>query len=145
MNMKKPANTATGERRESQRRRTLDRRADEARRQLWRLRLLPILVTILGGALVSWGAYVTHLSYSINANYEKVFLHYISEQKDKESAAGRRLDVLNHEFNAKLESLRTDVYNSMAEMRSTLRNIYNLLAYRSAPPPMGPEDDNEKR
>jgi len=122
-----PPGPVESERRETKRRYTSDRRADELRKQYWRQRLLPILIGITATSLISWGVYITHLSYTINAKYEEVFLKYVDEQQLKESVAAHRRELREQEFNAELLALRAELNNGLIEMRNTMRDLYNLL------------------
>ena len=128
------------ERREVKRRYTYDRRSDEKRKQFWREKLLPILIGLTATSLISWGVYITHLSYTINAKYEEIFLKYVAEQQLKEATADHRREIHDREFNAKLLAIRAELNTGLVEMRNAMQNLYNLLLRRQ----QTEEEDKDK-
>lgn len=125
-----------GERRSNKRRTLFDRRQQEYHRRLI-MRILPTLVAVVASAVVSWGVYVTHLTYNINATYDKIFNAHIESQAEKDTETELHFAMVHQEFTAKITDLRTEMNQGLAEIRNSFRDIYMLLvnSRRTPPPP----------
>jgi len=126
------------DRRASRRRYLADRRAREKRKKYWWSVIFPIIVSICCGALISWGAYVTHVTYTISANYETSFLKFIEERAQKDASVEHEIEMLKTDYTNKLGLLRSDMTSQineirldmkagMKEIRETNVRIYDLL------------------
>ena len=116
------------ERRETKRRYTMDRRALERKKRYMFTIILPTLLGIMGAGVVSWGAFITHATYSISAKYEETFVDHIDDQHIKETAVKTRLDHIVDDYDSKLGTLHDDMNDGFREIRVTL----NLLLQRGA-------------
>ena len=88
------------ERRESKRRDNSDRRILERRKRYWSSLILPILVGVIATAIVSWGAYVTHVTYGISARYEESFVKHVSAELKKDALNEHRLEMIQADHNS---------------------------------------------
>lgn len=120
------------ERRETRRRYTIDRRILERRKRYWSSLLLPVFVGIVVTAIVSWGAYVTHVTYGISAKYEESFVKHVREQLKKEAHNEHRLEMIQTEHNSQMARLRDDMNTGFKEIRAFQHDIYNLLAKKKS-------------
>lgn len=118
------------ERRETKRRYTFDRRTLERRKKYLSSILIPIFIALLGGGVISWGAYVTHTTYGISAKYEETFISHIKNQDTKEVINDRKFESIQKDYNGKILQLHTDMNDGFKEMRSSNKDIYNLLIKR---------------
>ena len=118
------------ERREAKRRYTLDRRIMERRKRYLFSVVLPTVLGILGAGIVSWGAYVTHSTYSISAKYEETFVDHIDDQAVHDKLQRARIDGIVVDYNTRISELHDDVNDGFKEIRDTQNNIYNLLLQR---------------
>jgi hypothetical protein len=135
------------ERRSNKRRVLYDRRQQEYRRRLM-MRILPVVIAVFASGLISWGAYVTHLTYNIAATYDTVFSTHIEEQAKKEIEDNLHFVVIQKEFSEKMLTLRSEMKQGMDEIRNGFRDIYLLLISQGrrlpAPPtaePAPPKSD----
>lgn len=119
------------ERREAHRRYTVDRRVSERRKKYWFGLLVPTIIGLLGAGIISWGAYVTHVTYNISAKYEETFLRHIEDQQEKESEAVAEVNRMESDQNEKMRVLREDMNAGFRDLRDTQRDIYSLLLDRS--------------
>jgi hypothetical protein len=120
------------ERREVKRRHAVDRRLQERKkRYLWSI-IFPVTIGIIGTAILSWGAYVTHVTYGISASYEETFKGHIQGQLVKEAEIAHKFELNKLEYTDKLTELRRDMNLGFKEMRNTQKNIYNLLIGQSS-------------
>ena len=115
------------ERRVTKRRDMIDRRVVERRKKYWWGVIFPIIVAVCVSALISWGAYITHVTYTISANYEASFVAHVKDRSTKDKAIDDRFEVLRSDYNTKIEMLHVDLNNGLAEIRKTNLAIYNLL------------------
>lgn len=118
------------ERREAKRRYTIDRRIIERRKKTLFALILPTILGILGAGIVSWGAYVTHATYSISAKYEETFVDHIDDQVITGAAQEARINDIVVDYNRKIVRLHDDMNDGFKEMRDIQNNIYNLLLQR---------------
>jgi len=122
------------ERREAKRRYIIDRRTMERRKKYLFSVVLPTLLGIFGAGIVSWGAYVTHATYSISAKYEETFVDYIDDQAIANKAQKNRIDNIVIDYNERISQLHNDMNDGFKDIRDALRdtqtNIYNLLLRR---------------
>lgn len=116
------------ERREAKRRYTIDRRTVERRKKYWYNLFLPILLGVLGAGLVSWGAYVTHVTYGISAKYEESFVRHVADQLKKEALNDHKLELMQMEHSTQMTSLRDDMNTGFKEIRAFQHDIYNIIA-----------------
>lgn len=115
------------ERREAKRRYTVDRRLYEKRKRAFVNFILPSVIGVVVAGLVSWGAYVTHTTYSISAKFEETFKSHIEEAAKDSIATTLRMDSIVNDYNDKLVSLHEDMNEGFRELRESQRNIFNLL------------------
>jgi hypothetical protein len=122
------------ERREAKRRDLIDRRGPERRKKYWWSMVLPTLIGIMGAAVISWGAYVTHTTYGISAKYESQFDQHIGRELQVEATNNHKLELMQMEYNDKMLILRKDMLilrkdmnEGFKEMRASQLDIYNLL------------------
>jgi hypothetical protein len=115
------------ERRQTKRRYTVDRRTLEKRKKYLSSVLVPTIIGLLGAGIISWGAYVTHTTYGISAKYEETFISHIENQDTKEIINDRKFESIQKDYNGKILQLHTDMNDGFKEMRSTQKDIYNLL------------------
>lgn len=115
------------DRRDSRRRFLTDRRASARRhRFMWSV-FFPIVAGIIGTGVVSWGAYVTHVTYSISANYEQSFEKYIEDNNGHIADVHMKVNEMQDDYNQKILELRHDLNASFKEMRDAQNAIYNFL------------------
>ena len=119
------------ERRETSRRVPPDRRIVERRKKYALNIILPTIVAIMGGGLISWGAYVTHVTYSISAKFDSSYAAHVAnqdkhDQEDKDERMAMRID-----YNSKILKLRGAMDDGFKEFRDSNRSIYNLLVSRT--------------
>ena len=115
------------ERRVSKRRDAIDRRIAERRKKYWWGVVFPVLIAVCASALVSWGAYITHVTYTISANYEASFVSHVEDRAKKDKAIEGRFQALRSDYNSQIDMLHTDLNNGLADIRKTNLAIYNLL------------------
>ena len=115
------------ERREGKRRYVIDRRLAEKRKKYWWSLALPTIIGIVGAAIISWGAYVTHTTYGISAKYEQSFDKHVGRQLQLEATNDHRFELMQMDYNSKMAGLREDMNNGFSEMRNSQTDIYNLL------------------
>jgi len=115
------------ERRESKRRYTIDRRILERRKKYWSNLLLPVLAGIIVTGIISWGAYVTHITYGISAKYEESFVKHIKDQLKKDALTDHKLELIQAEHNRQMNRLRDDMNIGFKEIRVFQRDIYSIL------------------
>jgi hypothetical protein len=115
------------ERRTMTRRELADRRAKERRRKYWFNLLVPIGLSIGIGGVISWGVYVTHLTYGISAKYEESFVKHVQDQLQKDAFYDHRLELLQIDYSEKISSLRSDMAEGLREIRDTQKDMYKLL------------------
>ena len=120
------------ERRESRRRYTIDRRELERRKKYWSSLIFPVIIGIVATAIVSWGAFVTHVTYGISAKYEESFVKHVNDQLKKDAYNEHRLELIKAEHNAQMSRLREDMNTGFKEIRAFQHDIYNLLAKKKA-------------
>lgn len=118
------------ERREAKRRHEMERRTTERRKKYFFAVILPAALGILGAGLVSWGAYVTHATYSISAKYEETFVDHIDKQAVQDKIEATRIDDVIVDYNARISKLHDDMNDGFKEIRDTQNNIYTLLLQR---------------
>ena len=85
---------------------------------------------MLGGGVISWGAYVTHTTYGISARYEETFTTHIEDQNRNEKINDYRFENMQRDYNTKIIRLHDDMNDGFKEMRSSNKDIYNLLIKR---------------
>jgi hypothetical protein len=117
----------TSERREFKRRLVADRREVERKKRFLANVVLPVLIGVLGAGLVSWGAYVTHTTYSISARYEETFTKHLERQAAEAIKADIRIDAIVLDYNSKIVKLHDDMSRGFAELRQHQNTIYDLL------------------
>jgi len=119
------------ERRNAKRRYLIDRRTMERRKKYLFSVILPTMLGVFGAGLVSWGAFVTHATYSISAKYEETFVDHIDEQAISDRAQEKRIDGIVVDYNERIGELHNDMNDGFKEIRDTLRDtqnsIYSLL------------------
>ena len=115
------------ERRRAKRRYKTDRRIIERRKKYWWMIIFPILIGVCATALISWGAYITHVTYTISANYETNFVAHISARAKKDAIIEDKVETLRKDYTQKLGTLRTEMNEGLKEIRDTNLAIYNLL------------------
>lgn len=115
------------EQREVRRRYVVDRRASERRKKYWWAVLFPIIVGVCITALISWGAYVTHVTYTISANYEMSFKQHIQDRVIKDASLEHTIELMRSDYTHKLTGIRQDMDAGLKEIRDTNLKIYNLL------------------
>jgi len=115
------------EQREVRRRYTFDRRTLERRKRYWWSVIFPILLgTILTG-LLSWGVYVTHVTYRISANYEETFVKHIEKEIEKEAQLEHKFELIKADHMRSMEAIRLETSKGLAEIRSMQATMYRLL------------------
>lgn len=114
-------------RREVKRRLDVDRRSQERRRRYWWTVLFPIIIGIIGTAVLSWGAYVTHTTYGISAKYEQTFVSHIRDQIQKDADTNHKLEITKIEQGQELDQLRKDMNEGFSDLRKSQQDIYNLI------------------
>ena len=119
------------ERREGKRRYVVDRRLVEKRKKYWWTLALPTIIGIVGAAIISWGAYVTHTTYAISAKYEQTFDRHVGRQLQLEATNDHRFELMQMDYNNKMLGLRQDMNTGFKEMRDSQTDIYNLLIGKS--------------
>lgn len=115
------------ERREVKRRYTPDRRELERKKKFWTNLLLPIVIGVAATSIITWGAYVTHVTYDISANYEQTFVKHLENQAAEEVKDDIRMDSIVIDYNAKILELSKNMKEGFDELRDDNRTIYNLL------------------
>jgi hypothetical protein len=115
------------ERREAKRRQNIDRRMREKRKRYWMNLLVPIAISIGVGGIISWGVYVTHLTYGISARYEESFVKHVNDQIQKDAIYDHRLEMIQMDYSEKISGLRSDMASGLREIRQSQKEIYNLL------------------
>lgn len=115
------------ERRESTRRIPPDRRSTERRKKYFFNIIVPTVIAVVGAGLVSWGAYVTHVTYAISAKFDSSYASHVAiqnehDQEDKDERMAMRID-----YNSKIIKLRETMDAGFKEMRESNRTIYNLI------------------
>lgn len=105
----------------------MDRRTLERRKRYWWSVVFPIVIGIIGTAIISWGAYVTHTTYGISAKYEQTFVTHIRDQLQKDADTNHKLEITKLEYNKELDELRKDMNEGFSEMRRAQTDIYNLI------------------
>lgn len=115
------------ERRETRRRYDIDRRLIERRKRYFISIMIPIIIGVTATALISWGAYVTHVTYTISAKYETNFVQHITARAEKDARLEHELELLRTEYTYKLSTLRDEVNDGLKEIRDTNNAIYKLL------------------
>ena len=115
------------ERRRAKRRYKTDRRIIERRKKYWWMIIFPILIGVCATALISWGAYITHVTYTISANYETNFVAHIESRAKKDATIEAKVEMMRSDYTQKMGSLREDMNEGMKEIRDTNLAIYNLL------------------
>lgn len=118
------------ERREAKRRYTMDRRTMERRKRYLVTVVLPTVLGVLGAGVVSWGAYVTHSTYSISAKYEETFVDHIDSQVIADRQQNKHISDIVVDYNLRIGELHDDMNDGFKEIRDTQNNIYNLLLQR---------------
>jgi hypothetical protein len=118
------------ERREAKRRYTMDRRTMERRKRYLFTVVLPTVLGVLGAGVVSWGAYVTHSTYSISAKYEETFVDHIDSQVIADRQQNKHISDIVVDYNLRIGELHDDMNDGFKEIRDTQNNIYNLLLQR---------------
>jgi hypothetical protein len=114
-------------RREIKRRFDIDRRSQERRKRYWWTVLFPLIIGIIGTAVLSWGAYVTHTTYGISAKYEQTFVSHIRNQIQKDADTDHKLEITKIEHARELDKIRKDMKDGFSEMRKSQDAIYNLI------------------
>lgn len=118
------------ERRRIHRRNRADRRLAERRKKYWWSVIFPIIIGVCVTALISWGAYVTHVTYTISANYETSFVRHVNNQVKKDAALELKIEMLRTDYTHKMNSMRADMNSGLKEIREANNRIYNLLIGR---------------
>lgn len=116
-----------GNRREVKRRLDVDRRLLDRRKRYWWSVLFPIVIGIIGTAVLAWGAYVTNTTYGISAKYEQTFTSHIRDQLQKEADTNHEIELMKLRQASELQELRRDMKDGFKEVRSTQKDIYNLI------------------
>jgi hypothetical protein len=115
------------ERREVRRRYTSDRRNWERKKYYLSKMLVPIVASVLFAGLISWGAYVTHTTYTISANYEQTFKKALDGQTKRRTFVDGAFDKMRDDYEVKVFNLREELREGLHETRVALSKIYNLL------------------
>ena len=115
------------ERREAKRRYTTDRRELERKKKFWTSLILPVVIGIGVTSVITWGAYVTHVTYGISAKYEQTFVKHLESQDTDAIKDDIRMDSIVLDYNGKILELSRDVKEGFDELRDDNRTIYNLL------------------
>lgn len=127
-NVEEKENWSNGEeRREAKRRYTSDRRAWERKKYYLGKILIPIVASVMFAGLISWGAYVTHTTYTISANYEQTFTKALESQMRRELTVDHDMEMMKEDYNTKFFNLRKELTDGMRETREALAKIYKLL------------------
>ena len=113
--------------REIRRRYTVDRRKSEKRKRYWWSVIFPILLGGALSALISWGVYVTHVTYRISANYEETFVKYIAQQLEKETALDHRLELMRNDYTNRMNAIRLEMTAGIDRIRSVQDAMYRIL------------------
>jgi hypothetical protein len=116
------------ERREARRRYTIDRRTFERRKKYWSSLLMPIIVGLIATSIVTWGAYVTHVTYGISAKYEETFVRHVAEQLKKDAEVDRRLNMIRSDYSNQMDRLRDDMNAGFKDLRDFQHDIYSIQA-----------------
>lgn len=133
------------ERREVKRRYTVDRRTVERRKKYLFSVIMPTLLGILGAGVVSWGAYVTHATYSITAKYEQGYVTYIDKQAEVDRAQDLEIKRIARDYNQKVIQLHDDMNAGFKEIRDTQQNIFGLLLHRNKRGEILDNEDKQER
>ena len=115
------------ERREAKRRYTTDRRDIERKKKFWVNLLLPIVIGVGVTSIITWGAYVTHLTYGISSKYEQNFVAHLESQAAEDVKDDLRMDSIVIDYNSKILKLSENMKEKFDELREDNRIIYNLL------------------
>jgi hypothetical protein len=115
------------ERREAKRRYTTDRRDLERKKKFWVNLLLPIVIGVGVTSIITWGAYVTHVTYGISAKYEQTFVAHLENQASEDIKDDIRMDAMVLDYNSKIVKLSETMKEGFDELREDNRIIYNLL------------------
>jgi hypothetical protein len=115
------------EQREARRRYTVDRRLAERRKRYWWSMILPIILGTGLAGLLSWGVYVTHVTYRISANYELSFVKHLERQVEKEFRLDHRLEVMKADFTNRTNLIRSDMTAGLKEIRDMQTTMYKIL------------------
>jgi len=121
------------ERRECKRRFNVDRRNMERKKRYFFGILMPIIIGVVLTGIVSWGAYVTHVTYKISANYEETFVKHMGEQNSREVVINHRLDLMTRDYGLKVDTLRSEVTEGLREIREVQSQMYRLLVQYQTP------------
>lgn len=116
-----------GNRRETKRRFDVDRRSSERKKRYWWGVVFPILIGIVGTAILTWGTYITHTTYGISAKYEESFVKHLENQATKSIKDDIRVDSIVLDYNTKILRLHDDMNQGFNELRKSNSTIYNLL------------------
>ena len=115
------------EQREVRRRYTIDRRTLEKRKRYWWSVIFPIILGCLLTGIMSWGVYVTHVTYRISANYETTFVKHIGAQIEKDAAINHRLELMKADYTTRMTQMRSDMADGLKEIRNMQGTMYRLL------------------
>lgn len=118
------------EQRETRRRYIFDRRVAERRKRYWWSVMFPILLGSIMTALISWGVYVTHVTYRISANYEETFVRHIESGIEREAQFEHRVDLIRVDYISRINSLKEDMTRSLREIKDIQTAMYQLLLHR---------------
>jgi hypothetical protein len=115
------------EQRESRRRYTIDRRSSERRKRYWWSVIFPIVLGAVLSALISWGVYVTHITYKISANYEETFVSHIEKELERDAQVEHKLEMMKTDYSNRMNLMRSDMSSGLKEIRDMQASMYRLL------------------
>ncbi len=115
------------EQREVRRRYTIDRRTRERRKRYWWSVVFPIILGAGLSALISWGVYVTHVTYRISANYEETFLKHINAELEKDAATQHKMELMEADYTSSMASIRSEMAGGLKEIRDMQATMYRFL------------------
>lgn len=113
--------------REVRRRYLFDRRMRERRKRYWWSIIFPIFLGSVLTALISWGVYVTHVTYRISAGYEETFVKHIENEIQEAAALEHKMEMMKIEYTGRLDSIRSETMKQLSEIRAMQSNMYQLL------------------
>ena len=115
------------EQREIRRRYTIERRVNERRKRYWWSIIFPILLGSILTALISWGVYVTHITYRISASYEETFVKHIEREIEKDAVLEHKFEMMKAEYTNRMDTISSDTKFELAEIRKMQTAMYQLL------------------
>ena len=115
------------EKRQTRRRYTLDRRVAERRKKYFWSVVFPIVLGAVLSGLLSWGVYVTHVTYRISAGYEETFVKHLEMEVEKDKILEHKLELMKAEYTGQMRTIRAEMAQSLKEIRDMQMTMYRLL------------------